>query len=148
MYGRELSHPNLGYEWRQFTECASPLTAETNEYGNAYWPQSDDYMISQTFDEYKDLQETYVDSFIQNVSALGSTGGLTGDRFAEFHFTDGTNRENNTDTYASEKRGIIMNHVGNGLTFDVDSSTTLRTLKLYTGVYQAPEFQERLFRTA
>ena len=56
MYGRELSHPNLGYEWRQFTECASPLTAETNEYGNAYWPQSDDYMISQTFDEYKDLQ--------------------------------------------------------------------------------------------
>lgn len=56
MYGRELSHPNLGYEWRQFTECASPLTAETNEYGNAYWPQSDDYMISQTFDEYKNLQ--------------------------------------------------------------------------------------------
>ena len=60
MYGRELSHPNLGYEWRQFTECDRPLTAEMNDYGNAYWPQSDDYMIEQTFDEYKDLQPFHV----------------------------------------------------------------------------------------
>lgn len=87
--------------------------------------------------EYKNLQETYGDSFIRNVTALGETSGITGDRFAEFHFSDGTNRENNTDSYASEKRGIIMQHVGNGLTFDVESSTTLRTLKLYTGAYQA-----------
>ncbi len=56
MYGRELSHPNLGYEWRQFTGCRRPLTAEINEYGNACWPQSDDYMIQQTFNEYKDRQ--------------------------------------------------------------------------------------------
>ncbi len=56
MYGRELSHPNLGYDWRQFTECERPLTAELNEYGNALWPQSDDYMIEQTFNEYKELQ--------------------------------------------------------------------------------------------
>ena len=60
MYGRELSHPNLGYEWRQFTECDRPLTAEMNDYGNAYWPLSDDYMIEQTFDEYKDLQPFHV----------------------------------------------------------------------------------------
>lgn len=60
MYGRELSHPNLGYEWRQFTECDRPLTAEMNEYGNAYWPQSDDYMVEQTFDEYRDLQPFHV----------------------------------------------------------------------------------------
>lgn len=51
MYGRELSHPNLGYDWRQFTECERPLTAELNEYENALWPQSDDYMIEQTFNE-------------------------------------------------------------------------------------------------
>ena len=38
MYGRELSHPNLGYDWRQFTECEHPLDAEVNEYGNALWP--------------------------------------------------------------------------------------------------------------
>ncbi len=115
----------------QQTTHSVNLTSE----GNLDWAYFDAEDLQNY--EYKDLQETYVDSFIQNVSALGSTGGLTGDRFAEFHFTDGTNRENNTDTYASEKRGIIMNHVGNGLTFDVDSSTTLRTLKLYTGVYQA-----------
>lgn len=60
MYGRELSHPNLGYDWRQFTECEHPLTAEINDYGNAYWPQSDDYMIEQTFDDYKDLQPFHV----------------------------------------------------------------------------------------
>ena len=46
MYGRELSHPNLGYEWRQFTECDRPLTAEMNDYGNAYWPQSTTVTLS------------------------------------------------------------------------------------------------------
>lgn len=56
MYGRELSHPALGYDWRQFTECERPLKAELNEYGNALWPQSDDYMIEQTFSEYKSSQ--------------------------------------------------------------------------------------------
>lgn len=56
MYGRELSHPNLGMEWRQFTECSRPLSAEVNSSGNAYWPQSDNYMIEQTFDDYKDSQ--------------------------------------------------------------------------------------------
>ena len=60
MYGRELSHPNLGYEWRQFTECERPLTPELNEYGNACWPQSDDYMIEQTFSEYRNLQPFHV----------------------------------------------------------------------------------------
>lgn len=60
MYGRELSHPNLGYDWRQFTECEHPLDAEVNDYGNALWPQSDDYMIEQTFDEYKDLQPFHI----------------------------------------------------------------------------------------
>ena len=52
MYGRELSHPNLGYDWRQFTECDRPLTPQTNQNGDAHWPQSDDYMVEQTFDEY------------------------------------------------------------------------------------------------
>ncbi|OUP86514.1 hypothetical protein B5F07_00545 [Lachnoclostridium sp. An169] len=56
MYGRELSHPNLGYNWRQFTNCAEPLSPETNSNGYVYWPQSDDYMIEQTFSEYADRQ--------------------------------------------------------------------------------------------
>ena len=56
MYGRELSHPNLGYNWRQFTGCAEPLTPEVNQNGSAYWPQSDDYMIEQTFADYADSQ--------------------------------------------------------------------------------------------
>lgn len=56
MYGRELSHPNLGYEWRQATECNRPVSLELNENGKAYWPQSDDYMIEQTFSDYVDKQ--------------------------------------------------------------------------------------------
>ena len=52
MYGRTLSHPNLGYEWRQTTECDNPLTVEKDESGSKYWPQSDDYMVEATFDEY------------------------------------------------------------------------------------------------
>lgn len=52
MYGRTLSHPNLGYEWRQTTECDNPLTVERDESGSKYWPQSDEYMVTATFDEY------------------------------------------------------------------------------------------------
>lgn len=52
MYGRTLSHPNLGYEWRQTTECDTPLTVERDESGSKYWPQSDEYMVTATFDEY------------------------------------------------------------------------------------------------
>ena len=56
MYGRELSHPNLGYEWRQATECSRPIERELAESGKSYWPQSDDYMIEQTFADYVDKQ--------------------------------------------------------------------------------------------
>lgn len=56
MYGRELSHPNLGYEWRQATECSRPIERELAESGKPYWPQSDDYMIEQTFADYVDKQ--------------------------------------------------------------------------------------------
>ena len=52
MYGRELSHPNLGYEWRQTTECDNPLTVERDDSGSKYWPQSDDYMVEATMNEY------------------------------------------------------------------------------------------------
>lgn len=60
MYGRTLSHPNLGYEWRQTTECDRPLTLERNESGSKYWPQSDDYMIEATFDEYAGQQPFHI----------------------------------------------------------------------------------------
>ncbi|WP_171031561.1 MULTISPECIES: LTA synthase family protein [Eubacteriales] len=56
MYGRELSHPNLGYEWRQADACGRPVTKETNESGREYWPQSDDYMVEQTFADYVDRE--------------------------------------------------------------------------------------------
>lgn len=56
MYGRELSHPNLGYEWRQADACARPVTKETDEGGHEYWPQSDDYMVQQTFEDYVDKE--------------------------------------------------------------------------------------------
>ena len=103
--------------------------------GNLDWAYFDSVNLNGY--EYKDLRDTYVDSFITNVSALGTANGLTADRFAAFQFTDGTNRENNTGSYQTEKRGIIMQRVGGGLTFDVKSSKSLRTLKLYTGAYAA-----------
>ena len=56
MYGRELSHPNLGYEWRQADACERPVTKETDEGGREYWPQSDDYMVQQTFEDYVDKE--------------------------------------------------------------------------------------------
>lgn len=56
MYGRELSHPNLGYEWRQADACARPVRKESDENGHAYWPQSDDYMVQQTFEDYADQE--------------------------------------------------------------------------------------------
>lgn len=52
MYGRELSHPNLGYDWRQASDCENPIEKEKMENGQAYWPQSDDYMIEQSVDDY------------------------------------------------------------------------------------------------
>ena len=56
MYGRELSHPNLGYEWRQTDKCGRPVTKETDESGHAFWPQSDAYMVEQTFDDYTEKE--------------------------------------------------------------------------------------------
>lgn len=56
MYGRELSHPNLGYEWWQADACERPVTKETDEGGREYWPQSDDYMVRQTFEDYVDKE--------------------------------------------------------------------------------------------
>lgn len=52
MYGRELSHPNLGYDWRQASRCENPIQKEIGEDGKAIWPQSDDYMIEQTVKDY------------------------------------------------------------------------------------------------
>jgi len=49
MYGRNLSHPNLGYDWKQGGEG---FTMETNSYGNNVWPQSDLYLMEQTVDQY------------------------------------------------------------------------------------------------
>lgn len=52
MYGRELSHPNLGYDWRQVSECKNPVEKERSESGYKYWPQSDDYMVENSIQNY------------------------------------------------------------------------------------------------
>lgn len=52
MYGRNLSHPQIGYDWND----ANNLTLERSDYGSILWPQSDRYMIAETFDTYADLQ--------------------------------------------------------------------------------------------
>ncbi len=48
-YGRNISHPNLGYDW---TGVGNGYEAETNSYGNTLWPQSDLRMVQSTFDDY------------------------------------------------------------------------------------------------
>ena len=52
MYGRDLSHPNLGYDWRQASHCENKVTKERDPSGIVYWPQSDDYMIEDSVQDY------------------------------------------------------------------------------------------------
>ena len=48
-YDRDISHPNLGYDWIGVGNGYEP---EYNEYGTMLWPQSDERLIDTTFDEY------------------------------------------------------------------------------------------------
>ena len=48
-YGRDMSHTNMGYTWMGVGNGWEP---EYNKRGNKLWPQSDDYMIATTFDDY------------------------------------------------------------------------------------------------
>ncbi len=62
MYGRDLSHPNLGYEWHQFG-VDKPVTGERGSLvnfdglevansGKLLWPQRDKHMIEASVDNY------------------------------------------------------------------------------------------------
>ena len=59
MYGRELSHPNLGYNWRQADKCDEPIVKEKRPDGKEYWPQSDDYMIEDSIDDYINSEKPF-----------------------------------------------------------------------------------------
>lgn len=52
-YGRDMSHPNLGYTW---IGVGNGWLPETTRSGNALWPQSDLYMVETTFDDYCDAE--------------------------------------------------------------------------------------------
>ncbi len=49
-YGRNLSFPNMGYEWHGSGDGYDPEVSESS--GKALWPQSDIRLIDQTFDKY------------------------------------------------------------------------------------------------
>jgi len=62
MYGRDLSHPNLGYDWHQFG-VDKPVTGERGslvnfdglevaDSGKLLWPQRDKHMIEASVDNY------------------------------------------------------------------------------------------------
>lgn len=62
MYGRDKSHPNLGYEWHQF-DVDKPVTGERGslvnfdglevaDSGKLLWPQRDKHMIEASVDNY------------------------------------------------------------------------------------------------
>ena len=52
MYGRDLSHPNLGYNWKQ----GDDVDMEKTQSGKNVWPQSDLHMVEATIDEYINQQ--------------------------------------------------------------------------------------------
>lgn len=62
MYGRSKSHPNLGYDWRQFGADAlenlprgalHPFNGlEVNDSGKLLWPQRDSVMVGASVDDY------------------------------------------------------------------------------------------------
>jgi phosphoglycerol transferase MdoB-like AlkP superfamily enzyme len=63
MYGRNLSHTNLGYRWIQGNEG---FEMEKNSYGNNVWPQSDLYLMEQTMDQY--LNQDHFNVYYVSVS--------------------------------------------------------------------------------
>ena len=50
MYNRTKSHPNLGYEWKQFDGTFEGL--ELTESGKLLWPQRDSHMIEASVDDF------------------------------------------------------------------------------------------------
>ena len=62
MYGRDKSHPNLGYDWRQFGVGESKTVGrgrlsefeglEVSQSGKLLWPQRDKHMIEASVDNY------------------------------------------------------------------------------------------------
>lgn len=52
-YGRDLSHPNMGYHWYGTGNWFQP---ETTDGGSEYWPQSDLQLILQSMDMYMDQE--------------------------------------------------------------------------------------------
>ncbi len=49
MYGRQASHSNLGYDWKQF---GSGLMVDTKENGDIAWPARDTQVIENSVDDY------------------------------------------------------------------------------------------------
>ena len=52
-YGRDLSHPNMGYNWHGTGNWFQP---ETTESGHEYWPQSDLELVNQSMAQYMDSE--------------------------------------------------------------------------------------------
>ncbi len=62
MYGRNLSHPNLGYDWHQFGESGVTKVGtgtlqnfeglDVNASGKLLWPQKDSVMVEASVDDY------------------------------------------------------------------------------------------------
>jgi lipoteichoic acid synthase len=56
MYGRQASHTNLGYDWKEF---GSGLTVDTTSAGKIAWPARDTQVIENSVDEYLSSDEPF-----------------------------------------------------------------------------------------
>ena len=52
-YGRDLSHPNMGYDWHGTGNWFQP---EKTDSGKDYWPQSDLQLMEQSIPDYMDSE--------------------------------------------------------------------------------------------
>ena len=71
-YDRDITHPNLGYEWIGVGNGYEP---ELNEGGSSMWPQSDLRMIQNTFDDYKGEEPFHVYYMSVSGHCVYSNGG-------------------------------------------------------------------------
>lgn len=56
MYGRQASHSNLGYNWKQF---GSGLTVDTNSNGDIAWPARDTQVIENSVGDYLNSDQPF-----------------------------------------------------------------------------------------
>lgn len=113
MYGRNKSHPVVGYDWKQGGEG---FEMEKTAAGNNVWPQSDLYMMKQTVNEY--INEDKFNVYYMTVSGH-MPYNFTGDMMAVRNkdIVSGLNYSDTTKAYiaANQELELAMTYLNEQL---------------------------------